>query len=1004
MTGTTRHANPADTAFVGRQPELSVLRAALDDAFAGNGRLVMLAGEPGIGKTRIAGELADYATQHAARVLWGRCHEEAGAPPYWPWVQIFRLCVHDHDADALQTDLGPGAADIADIVPEIRARLPGLEPPARLQDPAETRFRMFESIARFLANLCRRQALVLVLDDLHWADVSSLRLLQFLAPEIAGSRLLVIGTYRETELSRQHPLSDALGGLARVPHFARVHLSGLSAPEVHQFIAAATGSVPPGWLAGSIYEQTEGNPLFLREVVRFLEQEGVFQPVGSAEHADMRVAARPLIRIPEGLREVIGRRLNLLSATCNEVLAVAAVIGRNFALDVLQRAADKFPGDALLEALDEAVSARIIEETAAAQYQFTHNLVRLTLYDELRTARRRGLHRVVGGAIEALRRGDLDPFLPDLARHFLEAAGNRDVDRAIDYATRAGERADALLAFEDAIYFFQSALHMLEQADAADAAQRGTLLFLLGESQRKANDFPHALENLRAAAEAASAWRMPELLARAALAYEQTAWRQGMPADPPPERLLERALQNLAEADVALRAQVTGALARALVYAGAEAAAQIQAARAVALARQLSNPAVLATSLSSMFGFFRGPHDTGEFLARATEMLGAAEQAGNMELVAVAHSWRVALHLELGDLQAVEADLEALTRVDARIRQATYSVHLFGYRTMLALTKGDLEAAERIIQQAMDLLAHSRAKLSDLLSVQIFTLRREQGRLAALQPAVAAFLRQHAAATWRPGLALLHVELGHLEDARAEFERLAVEDFSTLPRDGRWTTCMVYLAEVCAALGDTARAAALYRLLLPYADSNIVLGNGVGYSGSGGRHLGLLCTTMSRWPDAEIHFEAALAMNARTGARAPLIHTQHDYAAMLLARDGAGDREKAAALLRLAGDSARTLGMCAAETKIADRLAAVSKVLAAPKIQDGPAQDDLTVRELEVLQLIAIGRSNADIAFVLAISLNTVATHVRNILAKTGCAIRTEAAAYAMRHGLTGAA
>jgi DNA-binding CsgD family transcriptional regulator len=322
---------------------------------------------------------------------------------------------------------------------------------------------------------------------------------------------------------------------------------------------------------------------------------------------------------------------------------------------------------------------------------------------------------------------------------------------------------------------------------------------------------------------------------------------------------------------------------------------------------------------------------------------------------------------------------------------------------MLALTKGELDAAERIIQQATDLLAHSRATLSDQLSVHIFTLRREQGRLAGLQPAVAAFLRQHAAATWRPGLALLHVELGHLEDARTEFERLAVEDFSTLPRDGRWTTCLVYLTEVCAALGDAARATVLYRLLLPYADRNIVLGNGVGFSGSGGRHLGLLCATMSRWADAEIHFEAALAMNARTGARAPLIHTQHDYAAMLLARDGAGDREKAAELLRQAGDSARALGMRAAETKIADRLAA-SKPVAAPRTQDGPTHDDLTVREREVLRLIAIGRSNADIAFVLAISLNTVATHVRSILAKTGCANRTEAAAYAMRHGLAGAA
>ena len=479
--------------FVGRLLELGTLRGALDQAFNGRGQIVMVAGEPGIGKTRTAQELAQQGEERGALVLWGRCYEEAGAPPYWPWVQIFRGALGAADARALLDDLGIGASDMADILPEIRDLAPCLEPSASLADPAQARFRMFESIRQFIAGLNRDRTVLLVLDDLHWADTPSLRLLEFLAPELADSRLLLVGTYRANELSRQHPLSDTLGGLARVPHATRIHLAGLTAEEVHEFIAAATGTRPPAWLASSLHSQTEGNPLFLREVVRFLEQQGVFSaPLSSLP---------PAIRIPEGVKEVIGRRLNLLSAACNELLALASVIGRDFGLDLLQQVTGRLGDDSLLDALDEGVAAHVIEETTEGHYQFTHNLIRMTLHDELRTARRRSLHRAVGKAIEALHRADVDAFLPELARHF-HVAG--DIDPAIHYATRAGQRADALLAFEDAEQFFQAALDGIEQGEPDDLA-RCRLLLLLGEAQRKVNDFPHALATLRDAAEVGTA-------------------------------------------------------------------------------------------------------------------------------------------------------------------------------------------------------------------------------------------------------------------------------------------------------------------------------------------------------------------------------------------------------------------------------------------------------------------------------------------------------------------
>ena len=498
-------------AFVGRERELAKLRTALDAAIAGRGRLVMLSGEPGIGKTRLARELTDQATPCTAHIVWGRCHEEAGAPPYWPWVRILRAIVVELEPAVLLGELGAGAPDIAELVPELREQLPDLEPATPLRDPAEARFRLFGSLTRFLINLSRRQLLVLVLDDLHWADVPSLRLLEFLAPEIADSGLLVIGTYRETELSRRHRLSDTLGALARVPHVERVHLSGLSAEEARRFIATSAGVIPPVWLTRAIHDQTEGNPLFLREMVRFLQQEGHFQ-AGALELA----TAPSAIRIPEGVREVIGRRLNLLSPACNEVLSLAAVVGRDFGLDVLVRAGRDRSEDAVLEALDEALEARVAEETTPGQYQFSHALLRMTLYDELRTGERRRLHRRVGQAIEVLHRRDQDLVLPDLARHFHAAGFDDDAEQTIDYTTRAGQRADTLLAFEDAIAFFQTALDLQEHANIDAPRQRWLLLLQLGEAQRKANDFTNALATLRNAAEIARRHQLPVEFARAA--------------------------------------------------------------------------------------------------------------------------------------------------------------------------------------------------------------------------------------------------------------------------------------------------------------------------------------------------------------------------------------------------------------------------------------------------------------------------------------------------------
>ncbi len=402
--------------FVGRQREMGELKAALEDALSGRGRLVMLVGEPGIGKTRIASELATYAGLRRAQVLWGRCYEGGGAPPYWPWVQAIRSYVRERDAEELKSEMGSGAADIAEIVSDIHDRLPDIKPPPALE-PEQARFRLFDSIATFLKSAGRGKPLVLILDDLHWADKASLLLLEFVARELAGSRLLVIGTYRDVEVSRQHPLSKTLAELTRGDLYQRVLLRGLSQEDVGRFIEIVAGISPPRSLVESVHGQTEGNPLFVTEVVRLLVQEGELTKERAGDSGSWSV------RIPEGVREVIGRRLDRLSERCNQTLTIASVIGREFTLEQLDRLIEDLSRERVLEVLEEALSARVIEELPreVGRYQFTHALIQETLAGELSTTRRVQLHARIAEALEELYGSDAESRAAELVHHFAEA-------------------------------------------------------------------------------------------------------------------------------------------------------------------------------------------------------------------------------------------------------------------------------------------------------------------------------------------------------------------------------------------------------------------------------------------------------------------------------------------------------------------------------------------------------------------------------------------------------
>ena len=308
--------------FVGREREMAELMAFLDSSMAGQGRLVMLAGEPGIGKTRTATELASKAQERGAQVYWGWCYEGEGAPPYWPWIQSIRSYVRTATAAQLESEMGSNAATIATLLPEVHEKLPGLMTPPELE-PEQARFRLFDSIAAFLKSASATTPLVIVLEDLHWADRSSLMLCEFISREISDARVMLLGTYRNVEVDRNHPLSQTLGALIREPNFGRVQLGGLGPSEVGRFVELNAGVTLTGPNLVMLHSRTEGNPLFLNELVRLLDEEDV------AASGDWTTS------LPQGVRDVIGRRLHRLSEKCNEILTVAAVVGREFTLGQL---------------------------------------------------------------------------------------------------------------------------------------------------------------------------------------------------------------------------------------------------------------------------------------------------------------------------------------------------------------------------------------------------------------------------------------------------------------------------------------------------------------------------------------------------------------------------------------------------------------------------------------------------------------------------------------------
>jgi class 3 adenylate cyclase/tetratricopeptide (TPR) repeat protein len=896
--------------FVGRDHELSGLAQCWKEAGAGKRRLVLLGGEPGVGKTRLATALAQRLHAEGALVLAGRCDEDLGVP-YQPFVEALRhYATH---TSALR--LGSHAGELPRLVPELP--LPGLPEPLR-SDPETERYRLFDAVAAWLGDVSLETPILLVVDDLQWAAKPTLLLLRHVLRSSEPLRLLVVATFRDTDVGRGHPLAELLADLPRLPGAERLLVRGLDVPAVVTYMeeAAGHGLDEEGIeLARAVWRQTEGNGFFVAEVLRHLAESGAITErdgrwVVTAEVADLG--------IPEGVRAVVGRRLSRLSEEANRVLGTASVVGLEFEPLVVQTAGG-FPEDAVFAALEGAVVARLLVEVPGPvpRHRFAHALVRATLYEELSAARRVALHRKVAEAIESLHASDLDDHLPALAHHYARASGRTaETAKAVEYARRAGDRALGQLAHDEAVTYYRQALELLEVADGAcDTTPRLDLLIALGEAQRRAGDPDHR-ESLMSAARLAQERGDGEALARAALANKRGMLGSGVgQVDADRIAVLESALEFSGTEDNTTRARLLAALADEVIYLGDRARRTALIDEAAAIAGRLGDPATLAEVLFFRQSTVMGPETVTERLAGTAEILALAEELHDPALTARALLLRVRAAREIGDFAEADRCLQTAEALSQELGQPTLVWLSHVYRASRTVFAGQLEAGEQAVLAAAKLAeASGQPDAPTWLAVGWFRVCLELDRLDK----VAELLRQVVVElpnmpSLRAMLALGHCETDRLDEARTLFSALAADRFSH-PVDHRWLMGICDCAAVCAFLSEAAAAEPLHELLAPYAGQ--VVANAPAISGSVSFYLGLLATTLHRFDEAGSRFAAAEAVHERLGATAWLARTRLEWARMRLTRGEPTDAERARELLDRALASARTFGLANIERRV----------------------------------------------------------------------------------------
>jgi hypothetical protein len=822
--------------------------------------LFVIIGEPGIGKTLLLGALAAQAEGLGARVARGGGWESGGAPAYWPWIQA----------------LGGLCPDVAGLLGD---QTTGVVP----AEPESARFALFRSVASRLAALAAEGPLLLSFDDLHAADVPSLLLLHFVARQLPGLPVLILGTCREAEASATNERARLIDELARDGR--RLPLRGLGEAAVARIVERRMGRRMSLALVRRVHVLTEGNPLFVEEVTRLRAAEAA---------AGMLGWDRDGMRIPRSVRDTLRRRVELLPADAIDVVAVAAVAGRDF--DVAQLVeVSGLPENKVGGQLKRAVGAGVLESVGEAGYRFAHELFRQVLWERLEGTRRATLHLGFARLIEA--GPEAGGHLSELAHHYRQALPAIDVAVAVDWSLRAARAALGALAYEEAAVHAEAALAL-----GATGRERVQLLLLLGESRLAGGEPALARAPLVRASRLARELGAPELLARTALALGGGhAWAK---------RSVDRQLVHLLEEAAAglraggLRARLLARLAEELLHDDAQQSTAELSREAVTVAREAADDGALARALEARLLTTLRATTPAERAALATELQAIAERTMDAEALHTACLWNLNLGLERGDRKAVERARAGLRDVVVQTRQPHQLWNAEVTDGMLALLEGRLDAAERHLAGALSAAEGVVPLAAQMHAIQLIALRREQGRLAELAPAAREFATGDGSAlSWRCAWIGMLCELGREEDAERELIQLPAGILTLPNRRNDWEAVALMLAEICSRLHDQARAQVLYSALTPYAGQVAVVSFSVLCRGAIDRYLGLLAGTLGHHADAEHHFDAAQALHAGLGSALWTARTEVDRAAVRAqSGDLPGARAAAQAALAHAAD------------------------------------------------------------------------------------------------------
>ena len=862
--------------------------------------MVLMCGEPGVGKTRLATELGRRAQADGAIVLYGRCDAEP-LMPHQPFVEALRHYVEVAPVEDLAGQVAAAGGELRRIVPGLERRLPRAPQPVG-GDPEGERFRLFEAVATLLVEASAAAPLLLILDDLHWADNASLLLLRHVARDSRTASLLVLCSYRQTEVLSSHPLEQALADLVTERKFARRRLAGLDESGVAAMIEPHVGERDAIVPARRLHAHTGGNPFFVGEVLRSL--------AGRDPEEIERALRSDEFELPESVRQLIEQRVARLGDEVRRVLSIAAVVGSRFDLRVLERVSGR-PLDELLEALERATGARLVEESPdmVGRFVFAHALIRDTLYRGLGAARRARLHQLIGEALEAPAAGAPEPPLADLAYHFANAA-HADPSKAVRYSLLAADHALRQLAYEQAALNYERALAALRLQPEVDARERAELLVALGNARSRAGERVRAREAFLAAAEIARELDDGALLGRAALGLGGE-WLRLAKVDEVLLELGEDALGRIGDSDPKLRVRLQARVAAELLYSpGQEQRREELSAAAVEQARRLGDPATLAAALNARH-IAIWVANPAERLALANELLTAAEQGGDRELEMFGHAWRFADLCELGDIAAAERELDACERGAQALRQPYHRWTATRLRAALTIFRGDLAEGERLANDALQIGIRAQAPSAPIHYVaQLAVVRLHQGRWTELiEPARALAAQYPHLPGFRAAVAAAWAVIGQDAEARRMLAPLATNGFADVPQNSNWASCLTTAAVTVALLAEPDWAQALYELLRPYAQLNVAATGGTSHSGSVALYLGMLAATTERHETAAEHFEDALEANARMGAKPWEAWTRGEYGRMLLAHGDPHDRQRAERLLIEAHATAEALGM-----------------------------------------------------------------------------------------------